>query len=104
IAIGTSLPELITSAVAVWKKQADIALGNIIGSNIFNILWVLGISVIIRPLSVNSMMVFWDMVIMVLFSVLLLLFATTGKRITRTEGAILLVSYFSYVGYLIYNL
>lgn len=50
VAIGTSLPELATSAIAAYKKQADIAVGNVVGSNIFNIFWILGISSIIRPL------------------------------------------------------
>ncbi|MBI4981170.1 calcium/sodium antiporter [Candidatus Woesearchaeota archaeon] len=104
IAVGTSLPELMTSLVAAYKKQADIAVGNIVGSNIFNILLILGVSSLIAPLTVNPIMLFVDMTIMVLFSIALLAFVTTGRRITRGEGAVLLLGYVAYIGYLIYTI
>ncbi len=104
IAIGTSLPELITSLVAAYKKQADIAVGNIVGSSIFNILLVLGVSSVIAPLTVNPAMLFVDMVVMVLFSIALLAFVTTSRKISRTEGAVLLLGYVAYIGYLVYGL
>lgn len=104
VAVGTSLPELMTSLVAAYKKQADIAVGNIVGSNIFNILLVLGVSSIIAPLTVNPTLLFVDMVVMVLFSIALLAFVTTGRRISRTEGVVLLLGYVAYIGYLVYGL
>lgn len=104
VAIGTSLPELMTSLVAAYKKQADIAVGNIVGSSIFNILLVLGVSSVIAPLTVNPTLLFVDMVVMVLFSIALLAFVTTGRKISRTEGAVLLLGYVAYIGYLVYGL
>ncbi len=104
VAIGTSLPELMTSLVAAYKKQADIAVGNIVGSSIFNILLVLGVSSVIAPLTVNPTLLFVDMVVMVLFSISLLAFVTTGRKISRTEGAVLLLGYVAYIGYLVYGL
>jgi len=104
IAIGTSLPELVTSIVAALKKQPDIAVGNVVGSNIFNILMVLGVSSLITPLSVNSSILFFDMVVMMIVSLLLLLFVTTGKRLTRSEGIIMTIAYAGYLAYLIYQI
>ncbi len=104
IAVGTSLPELMTSLVAAYKKQADIAVGNIVGSSIFNILLVLGVSSVIVPLTVNPTLLFVDMVVMVLFSIALLAFVTTARKISRTEGAVLVLGYAVYIGYLIYGL
>ena len=74
-AVGTSLPELATSAVAAWKKQSDIAIGNIVGSNIFNILFVLGITSLIKPIPVNPAMLATDWIVMILGSLLFLVFA-----------------------------
>lgn len=100
VAVGTSLPELFTTVVALTKKENDIALGNIIGSNIFNILFILGIVGIIKPVSVNPVMVYFDMIVMVILSSLLILFATTGRKINRPEGAFFLLSYIGYIIYL----
>ena len=102
IAIGTSLPELASSLVSLFKGKADMALGNVIGSNIANILLILGLSATIHPLSMGGITV-WDLLMVVLSSVLLFLAAFTFKRraIDRWEGAIFLAIYVAYIGYLI---
>ncbi len=100
IAIGTSLPELVTSITAALKKQSDIALGNIVGSNIFNILFVLGASSVITPLSVSSK-VGIDVVIMLLLTILLLVFSRTNFRVGKREGAVLAIFYLMYLVYII---
>lgn len=100
IAIGTSLPELVTSITAALKKQSDIALGNIVGSNIFNILFVLGASSVITPLSVSSK-VGIDVVIMLLLTILLLVFSRTNFRVGKREGAVLAIFYVLYLVYII---
>lgn len=98
VAIGTSLPELVTSAVAVTKGQTDMAVGNVIGSNIFNLLWILGFSAAIRPLpfdvASNE-----DILMVILASTLLIMSVIVGKRtrIDRWEG---IVFVFVYIGYL----
>ncbi|MBM7569738.1 calcium/sodium antiporter [Aquibacillus albus] len=98
VAVGTSLPELITSITAAIKKHTDIAIGNIVGSNIFNILFVLGTSSVISPLPVNGK-IFVDIYLMVLLTVVLFIFSRSKTRITRLEGCVLAVVY---VGYLVY--
>ncbi|PAV28276.1 sodium:proton exchanger [Virgibacillus profundi] len=100
IAIGTSLPELVTSITAALKKESEIALGNIVGSNIFNILFVLGASSVITPLAVNGK-VFMDVVIMMLLTILLLVFSRTSFKIGKSEGLILVVGYVIYLVYII---
>ncbi len=101
VAIGTSLPELFTTFIALKKKEQEIAVGNLIGSNIFNILWVVGLVSVITPLTVNPAIVYFDMIIMIGFSLLLILFATTGRKITKWEGTALLAGYISYIAYLL---
>ncbi|MBU1863104.1 MAG: sodium:calcium antiporter, partial [Candidatus Omnitrophica bacterium] len=102
VAVGTSLPELATSAVAAYKKNADIAVGNIIGSNIFNIFFVLGISALVKPLpisgSVNS-----DIFVLIGSTLLLFIFMFTGKRrmIDRWEGGLFILCYVAYIVFLI---
>jgi len=100
VSIGTSLPELATSIVAVRKKNVDIAIGNVVGSNIFNIFFVLGVSAFITPVVVASAS-FIDILLNIVAGILLFLFVFTGKyrRIDRWEGIVLLTLY---VGYLIY--
>jgi len=102
VSIGTSLPELATSMVAVRKKNVDIAIGNVVGSNIFNIFFVLGISAFITPVVVASAS-FVDIVMNLASGILLFLFVFTGKhrRIDRWEGIILLGLYIAYLMYLI---
>ncbi|MDD3078771.1 MAG: sodium:calcium antiporter [Paludibacter sp.] len=102
VALGTSLPELATSAMAAFKKNSDIALGNIVGSNIFNIFLVLGVSGIIRPLQSYPNMIF-DLMMVILGSLLILLFVslTAKKQIKRWHGGLLLFLYLIYITYTI---
>ncbi|MCT2536033.1 calcium/sodium antiporter [Aquibacillus koreensis] len=100
VAVGTSLPELMTSVTAAIKKESEIALGNIVGSNIFNILFVLGASSIISPLAVDSKIVF-DIVLMILLTVILLIFSRSKFTIGKVEGAILAIAYIAYLIYII---
>ncbi|MGV8945519.1 MAG: calcium/sodium antiporter [Lutibacter sp.] len=104
VAIGTSLPELATSAIAAYKKQTDIAIGNVVGSNIFNIFWVLGFSALIRPLpfSKNNDL---DIIMTIFASALLFLLMFFGKRyiIERWQGILMVTIYIAYLIYLIIN-
>jgi cation:H+ antiporter len=97
VSAGTSLPELVTSAVAAFKKHPDIAIGNIIGSNIFNLLLVLGVSALITPAGYRESFNI-DFVLMILASVLLFVFMFSFKRhkLDRVEGGILLTVYVVY--------
>lgn len=99
VAVGTSLPELATSLVAAAKRQPDIALGNIVGSNIFNVLGILGATAVTRPLRVPYETVAIDLWVMLGLSVLLVPFLVTGLRLGRREGAFLLTLYLGYVAY-----
>ena len=99
VAIGTSLPELVTSIVATQKGDSGLALGNAIGSNIFNILFILGMSATISPLHILSESVI-DCVILLVSGILLFVFAYTKKSMNRTEGAICVLSYIGYTAYL----
>ncbi|MCM3412322.1 calcium/sodium antiporter [Metabacillus litoralis] len=100
VAIGTSLPELITSITAAVKKEGDIALGNIVGSNIFNILFVLGAASVISPLAVDSK-IFVDLILMIVLTLILLVFSRTSFRVGRREGTFLVVAYICYMIYII---
>ena len=97
VAFGTSLPELAGCLVATFRRQGDIVLGNVIGSNIFNTLLVLPIAVLIRPITVSRGDLI-DIGVMIVFSVAIALFLLRRRRLGRTEGALLVVSYVVYVG------
>lgn len=99
VSIGTSLPELASSLIAALRKQADIAIGNIIGSNIFNILAIAGVASIVKPIHApNISMV--DNYVMIGMAVLFILLAATGFRIRRWEGGVLLLGYAGYLAWL----
>jgi cation:H+ antiporter len=100
VAVGTSLPELATSIAAAVKRQTDIALGNIIGSNIFNILGILGVTVLVRPIQIPENVVSFDAWVLLGVTGLLLYYALTDARISRTEGAVFLVLYIAYLALL----
>lgn len=100
VAVGTSLPELITSIVAARKKQNDIAVGNAIGSNIFNILFILGLSAAISPIGTDGHAVA-DMCMLLAVCVITYIFALTDKKITRPQGIFMLLMYVSYTVYLL---
>ncbi|MDH4091790.1 MAG: calcium/sodium antiporter [Cyclobacteriaceae bacterium] len=98
LAAGTSLPELATSAVAAYRKNADIAIGNVVGSNIFNIFFILGITGLVRPISYNVLLNF-DIYVLLVSTIILIIFMVTLNRqkVDRWEAAILLISYIAYV-------
>ena len=100
IAVGTSLPELVTSIVATRKGDSSLALGNAIGSNLFNILFILGMSSVISPLHVLDESVI-DCLLLTVSAVILYLFARSKKKMTRLEGAICILLYISYTAYLL---
>lgn len=99
VACGTSLPELVTSVVAAKKNELDMALGNVIGSNIFNILFVLGIAAAISPIAF-AMENIIDITVLVAISVIVWIFAWTKKRIDRAEGAVMVIIYAAYLVYI----
>ncbi len=102
VAVGTSLPELVTSAVAAWHKKSDIAIGNVVGSNIFNVFWILGLSAVISPLAFNPMNNF-DLFATMAGTMSLVLFMVIGRKlkIGRLEGALLIAGYAAYIVFLI---
>lgn len=102
VAVGTSLPELATSVVAAYKKDVDIAVGNVVGSNIFNVFWILGTSAIIRPLPFSPMLV-GDVFVTVIATLLLFIFLFVGKRhiLERWQGGCFIILYVGYIVYLI---
>lgn len=99
VALGTSLPELVTSVMAARKGNADIAVGNIVGSNIFNILFVVGCTVMITPVAFAENF-FADGIVAILSAVLLWFFVFVNKRLDRREGAVMLLAYLGYFIYL----
>lgn len=100
VAIGTSLPELVTSIVAAKKGENDLALGNIIGSNIFNILFILGASATIHPVKVGIDSIY-DTLILLIVSVITFLFAKHKKEISRSEGILMILMYIAYMVYIV---
>jgi cation:H+ antiporter len=101
VAIGTSLPELITSIIAALSKRTDLALGNILGSNIMNILSIIGITALINPIKVSEAFIQSDYLWMIGISLLLFPLMRRKMRISKVEGAILLLSYFAYLYFLL---
>lgn len=99
VAAGTSLPELATSLVAAWRRQADIAVGNVVGSNVFNLLGILGASSAVTPLT-SAGVGAGDLLVMLLLSLLLLPLLYTGRLLHRLEGLLLLVAYGGYLAWL----
>ena len=102
VAIGTSLPELATSAIAAYKKQPDIAIGNVVGSNIFNIFWILGFSALIKPLPFNSSSDV-DIIMTIFASLLLFIVMFVGKRhvLQRWQGVAMILIYIAYIVFLV---
>jgi cation:H+ antiporter len=100
MSLGTSLPELVVGVVAIMKKEYDLVVGNIIGSNVINILLIGGIVALLGPLVVDVHILFVDMIVMILFAVFFQVFITTDKKVTRFEGAVLFSGYLMYIGYL----
>lgn len=100
VAVGTSLPELVTSVVASVKKENDIAIGNVIGSNIFNIIFILGLSSTISSLTLTTAALF-DMIVMLISGVIILLISFFSKNIKRWHGVIIFLLYVAYLAYII---
>ncbi|QPC46112.1 calcium/sodium antiporter [Mangrovibacillus cuniculi] len=100
VAVGTSLPELITSITAALKKESDIALGNIVGSNIFNIFFVLGTASTISPLAFEGKL-FVDLILMIILTFVLLVFSRTNYRVGKMEGLFLALVYIGYMIFII---
>lgn len=100
VALGTSLPELVTSMVAARKGENDLALGNVVGSNIFNILLILGTSAAIKPITVNVLAVY-DTVILIVASLIVYVSAVSRKGISRKEGILFLAVYLGYFAYIL---
>ena len=100
VAVGTSLPELATSVVAGLRRQADLVVGAIVGSNVFNILGALGLSALIQPIAIDAALLRFECPALVGFTLMTTLFLVTGKRLVRWEGAVLLGAYFAFIGLL----
>ncbi|MBO3445184.1 calcium/sodium antiporter [Clostridium sp. CCUG 7971] len=100
VAIGTSLPEFVTSVIAARKGESDIAIGNVVGSNIFNILFVLGISSTIHNIQIHPI-VFIDMLIMIIVTVLGYILSATKRKVNKGEGALLSLMYIAYMAFII---
>lgn len=101
VAIGTSMPELVTSIIAVRKGQGEVALGNVLGSNIFNILAILGITALVQPMTVPQEIIRLDIWVMCAATALLVFVARTGWRIGRLEAGLMLICYIGYLGWLL---
>lgn len=104
VAIGTSLPELTTSVVAALKKNADLAVGNVVGSNIFNLLWILGVSSTINPIPLKLSLNFDIITVgIATFALFILIFIGKKHTIQRWQGGVFLASYIAYIVYLVYR-
>lgn len=101
VAVGTSLPELVTSVMAALRRQSDIAFGNVVGSNLYNILGILGVTAVVRPIPVPATIAAFDIWVMLAATLALLWVVRTGWRVTRMEGAVMLSSYAAYTGWIV---
>ncbi|MGC9327510.1 MAG: sodium:calcium antiporter, partial [Candidatus Hinthialibacter sp.] len=102
VAIGTSLPEIASSIVAAVRREPDLVLGNLVGSNIFNTLCILGVTTVICPITVNWSAAVIDLLVMLVITSLIYPFLLTGCRLGRREGSILTLLYMTYFGYLFF--
>lgn len=98
VAVGTSLPELVTSVVAARKGEVNLAIGNAVGSNIFNILLILGVSSVIHSIQLTYESVI-DLIVLIVISIMTLIFSASGKKINRAEGALMVLSYTAYIAF-----
>lgn len=97
VAIGTSLPELATALIAALKKEGDLVVGTIIGSNVFNVLGAIGVSALFKPIPIDPALLRFEFPVLMLFTVLMAVFLYTGGRMVRWEGAALLLGYFGFI-------
>jgi len=100
VSLGTSLPELVTSVVAAKKGENEIALGNVVGSNVFNTLFVVGLAGLVTPLGVNGDVLI-DMIVLIGITAIMIIFSITHQKISKFEGWMLVGMYFSYIIYII---
>ena len=103
VAIGTSLPELVTSIVAAKKGESDIAIGNVIGSNIFNIAFILGASSLITPIAIYTQDIFnsmYDIIILAIVTLICFIPIVKTKKISRTAGSVMVIAYIAYTVYI----
>lgn len=101
VAIGTSLPELVTASMAAMRGQSALALGNVVGSNIYNILGILGATAAIRPIAAPEEIVAFDNWVMLAATLLMIVFSMTHSRLTRLEGAVMVAGYAAYIFWLV---
>ncbi|MFC7291618.1 calcium/sodium antiporter [Hirschia litorea] len=101
VAVGTSLPELVTSLMAALRKQGDLAFGNIVGSNIYNILGILGVTAIVKPIPIPPQIASFDVWVLLGATLLLIIAAITHWKVTRLEGGIMLAGYVAYIAMLV---
>lgn len=99
IAFGTSLPELAVSVGALMKGKESLSIGNIIGSNIFNILWVIGVASLVNSLAVDRMLFYFNIPLMLIVAILLLLFMRIGWKLERWEGAVFIALYIFFIAF-----
>lgn len=97
VAVGTSLPELVTSFLAAMRGRSALALGNVIGSNIYNLLGILGATALLRPLTASPQIVAYDNWVMLAATIAMIVFARSNGRITRLEGGVLVLGYVAYL-------
>lgn len=101
VAVGTSLPELVTSVMAAMRGQHSIAFGNVVGSNIYNVLGILGATALVVPVPIPPEIAAFDIWVMLAATAALIVFAVTGWKVTRGEGAVFLGGYAAYCGWLV---
>lgn len=101
VAVGTSLPEIATTIIAAWRGQADVAVGNVVGSNIFNSLGILGVTAVVQPMKVPPEIANVDIWVMLAATLALVGFVVTRWRVERWEGLLLVAGYLAYVAYLV---
>lgn len=97
VAAGTSLPELSVSVIAAWRRHGDVVVGNILGSNIFNLLGILGVSALLQPLPLHARMSGFDQWVMLAAAVVMAVFLFTRRQVSRIEGMVLLAGYLAYL-------
>jgi len=102
VAVGTSLPELVTSIIAALKGDSDMAIGNVVGSNIFNIFWILGVSALIAPITIPTFAII-DLLVLLGTTFLLFLFMFIGRKheLERWQGMVFILMYVAYIVHLI---
>ncbi len=100
VAFGTSLPELVTSVIAARKNETGLAVGNVIGSNIFNLMLILGVSAILNPVTVNFAS-FFDLIVLIFMSLITYLFLVSKKELNRPEGIIMILIYVAQIAFAI---